>query len=180
MGIQFWIWLAIIVITFIARARKKNEQPPQRPNPRSPERQPRQPANFPEPVDRPVTFEELLREIQAAKNPKPVLQQKPQEVVDYDDDLEEEYKEPKRVDYDLNRDDKVYEIYEQSKKEAFFRPSLEETMKLEDTNVTYSKFDEYKQPETNRGELLSYLKDMKDPRGLKKAFVMSEILKRKF
>lgn len=182
MDIQFWIWLAVIVITFIVRAKKKNEQASE---PRPSSRRPAQP-NFPESTERPVTFEELLREIQAAKNPKPIsapqnpvpLPQKSYEVVDYDDDLEEEYKAPKRLDYDENRDDKVYEIYEQSKKQAFLRPSLEETMKLEDTNVTYSKFDEYIQPGVKR-ELID-IKDIRDPQGLKKAFVMSEILKRKF
>jgi len=182
MDLQFWIWLAVIVITFIVRAKKKNEQAQE---PRTPSRRPTQP-DFPESTERPVTFEELLREIQATKNPKPVstpqkpTPQKSYEVVDYDDDLEEEYKEPKRIDYDVNRDDKVYEIYEQSKKQAFLRPSLEETMKLEDTNVTYSKFDEYAQSGTKRGDVIDYVKDIKDPKGLKKAFVLSEILKRKF
>jgi hypothetical protein len=183
MDIQFWIWLAVIVITFIVRAKKKNEQAPP---PGNPSRRPQQP-NFPESTEKPVTFEELLREIQAAKNPKPVqapqkplaIPQKSYEVVDYDDNLEEEYTEPKRVDYDVNRDDKVYEIYEQSKRQAFLRPSLEETMKLEDTNVTYSKFDEYKKVEGKKAAV-NFLNDFKDPQGLKKAFIMAEILKTKF
>ena len=181
MDFQFWVWLVIIVITLIARARKKKEQPPESIPSRPPVRRQSQP-DIPDSSSRPLTFEDLLREIQASKTPKPATVQpkKAYEVVDYDDDLEEEYKEPKRIDYDLNREDKVSEIYEESKRQAFARPSLEETMKLEDTNVTYAKFDEYKQPETRNTVTSAYLNDFKDPKGLKKAFVMSEILKRKF
>src|SRR5690348_9866792 len=87
MDLQFWIWLAVIVITFIVRAKKKNEQAQE---PRTPSRRPAQ-SDFPESTERPVTFEELLREIQAAKNPKPAsvpqkptpLPQRSYEVVDY-------------------------------------------------------------------------------------------------
>lgn len=180
MGIQFWIWLAIIVITFIARARKKKEQESTPAPPRSQGRQQQQPT-FPESTTRPVTFEELLREIQATKNPKPVQQpQKQFEVVDYDDDLQEEYKETKPVDYDVNRDDKVYEIYEQSKKQAFERPSLEETMKLADTDVTFSQFKNYQWKNSKKAVGSEFLDEIKTPQGFKKAFIMSEILKRKF
>src|SRR5205085_4347491 len=65
MDIQFWIWLIIIVITLIARATRKK-----------PTEQPRQGGEFNEPGretgQKPMSFEELLREIQSAKEGRPV------------------------------------------------------------------------------------------------------------
>ena len=62
MDIQFWIWLAIIAISFIARALKK--KPTDVADPEKPYKK--------EPLG-PTSFEELLREIQQSKNPKPEI-----------------------------------------------------------------------------------------------------------
>ena len=52
-------------------------------------------------------------------------------------------------------------------------------MKIQDTVVSFGKFKEFeKRAETNLAA--EYLKEFHDPEGLKKAVVMSEILKRKF
>ena len=147
------------------------------------------------PESKPISFEDLLREIQQAKNPKPeqpVLQKpvlqpgasvqrpaKPYDYQDYDDEIEEEEKGPEIKRPDYKADDKIYDVYEEAKKQAFIKPSLEETMKLEDTVVRFDQFKGYKQEKIS-SHGVSYLKDFKDREGFKKAFIMSEILKRKF
>jgi len=184
MDIQFWIWLIIIVVTLIARAtRKKPEQRPRQDEQTRPEE--RSPL--------PMSFEELLREIQEAKGtqqapapetpiksyriPEPAY--RPQEPtyqeVDYDDNLGEEEQDLETVSDDRTATD----IYERAKQQAFSRPSLEETMKLEDTVIKFGQFRGYETTE-EKNPLAGFLNEIKDPEGFKKAFIMSEILQRKF
>ena len=80
---------------------------------------------------------------------------------------------------DYKSDDKIYDVYEEAKKQAFIKPSLEETMKIEDTVMKFDQFKEYKQ-ERVKSPAVAYLKEFNDPEGFKRAFIMSEILKRKF
>jgi hypothetical protein len=141
--------------------------------------QPAKPVKFDQPaakpvVERPLTFEELLREITEGKS----LEKEP-EVVDYDDQVGDEEQDLEEVDYDYKKKDKIYEVYEQAKAQAFVRPSLEETMKLEDTDLRYGKFKEFEEVE-KQNVLEKYIADFRDPEGFKKAVVMSEILRRKF
>jgi len=182
MDFQFWIWLIVIVISLIARANKK--KPPQG----------APPGDFPDGGPQPskstppkaITFEDLLREIQGEKAltkpaPQPVSKkvQKEYDYVDYDDDLEEEEQDLEEVDYS-ERDSKAMETYEAAKKLAFERPSLEETSKSGgDTVVRFNQFKEYEKHKKKRTSF-NFLKEIKDPQGFKKAFIMSEILHRKY
>ncbi len=179
--IIFWIIVGLIYI--ISKTRGKQKKQAESQNERA---EPTQDS-------KPVSFEDLLREIQQAKNPKveppvqqrPVIQpsapqrpSKPYDYKDYDDDIEEEEKR-EVVQPDDKADDKIYDVYEEAKKQAFVKPPLEETMKLEDTIVRFDHFKEYRQEKVaTRG--MGYLKEFNDPEGFKKAFIMSEILKRKF
>lgn len=127
-----------------------------------------------------LTFEELLREITEAKT----VQQKPRSTpkpayVDYDDDIEEEGDSLEEIPNTYQKKDNIYEVYEEAKKAAFNRPSLEETMKLQDTDVRFGRFKIFEEQE-ERNLLEEYTKEFQDPAGFKKAFVMSEILKTKF
>jgi hypothetical protein len=122
---------------------------------------------------RPLTFEELLQEITTGKT------QQQQPVVDYDDDLEDEEKDLEDVNYDYRKHDNIYSEYEEAKKQAFNHPSLEETMKVEDTDTSFGRFKVFEQ-DAKQNLLNEYLADFRDPQGLKKAVVMSEILQRKF
>src|SRR6188768_1303097 len=122
------IYIIIGIIYFLFnRLKKKNpeEQEVDRPTD--------QPSDTNNP--RPVSFEELLREITEGKQPKPaqpVFEAKPQyrqpepepAYVDYDDNIEEEEKSLEKVTFDQER---TNEIYENAKKMAFNRPSLEES-----------------------------------------------------
>jgi hypothetical protein len=145
----------------------------------------------PQPTSKPISFEDLLREIQEAKAPKqpmspvatvkPIVSGKPKkyDFEDYDDDLEEETKSLEQPSYDTHRDDVIYETYEKAKLAAFERPSLEETMKVENTEVKYGQFKEYGQVE--KVSIASKIKrDLADKENFKKAFILSEVLNRKF
>ncbi len=184
-SIQFWIWLIVIVVTFLARSKKKQSDES------TPTFGGDEPFNSPsQPTQKPVSFEDLLREIQASKPapsspslPAPIPAKAPvtvkkQDYIDYDDDLEEE-EVVERVDYRKRDQDKTFETYEKAKQAAFNRPSLEETMKIEDTVVKFGQFKGYQQ-ESQAVPALAYVKDLQDPEGFKKAFILSEILNRKF
>lgn len=179
MDIQFWIWLIVIVITLIARANKKKPQtfdPEQREMPNAPENE-----------TKPVSFEDLLREIQASKAPKPKptpVIQPPKQVAptqydfeDYDDNLEEETKSLEQTSY--YPEDKIYETYENAKKSAFSRASLEETMNVDDTKVTFGQFKEFSKKET-QSLASEYAKELRNPKSFKRALILSEILNKRF
>lgn len=178
MDIQFWIWLIVIVITLIARANKK-KPPVYNPEQMEP------PVS--ENETKPVTFEDLLKEIQAAKSPKPkpapITHTPKQEVPkkydfeDYDDNLEEESKSLENTSYNTN--DTIYETYENAKKAAFSRASLEETMKVEDTEVKYGQFKEFSKSQS-QSLASEYAKDLRNPKSFKKALILSEILNKRF
>jgi hypothetical protein len=179
MDIQFWIWLIVIVITLIARANKKKPQTfdqDQREYPNTPS----------DNTNKPVTFEDLLREIQAAKAPKsqpspvvskPYVATRQQDFEDYDDNLGDENKSLEQTDY--YADDKIYETYESAKKAAFSRASLEETMKVEDTDVRFNQFKEYSKT-TSKSAAAEYAKELQNPQSFKRALILSEILNKRF
>ena len=172
---QFWLYVIIAVIYLLSRARKKKAD--ESPGPiDAGEETPRNSRNPGENKPRQLSFEELLKEITESKQQQPPIEEP---VVDYDEDLEEEEKDLEDVEYDYRKVNKTYEVYEEAKKQAFLRPSLEETMKVQDTVVSFGKFKEFEKGD-ERNLAAEYLKDFHDPDGLKKAVVMSEILKRKF
>ena len=139
------IYIIIGIIYFLFNRLKKKE-----PEEQEVERPNDQPTDSNRP--RPVTFEELLREITEGKQQQqqpeqPVFESKPQyrrqepepepAYVDYDDEIEAEEKSLEKVTFDQER---TNEIYEQAKKMAFNRPSLEESLKLADVNTSFGKF----------------------------------------
>lgn len=171
-NLQFWLYVIIAVIYLISRSKKKNNpedtEIPQ--TPRSGRSQPQQPP--------PISFEDLLREITEAKTPskKPVVKS---EVFDYEEDLKDEYQPLEDSRYDASRDDETMKVYEEAKRQAFVRPSLEESLTLSQTNMDFGRFKEFneKKKETM---LDQYIKDLRDPEGFKKAFILSEILNRRY
>ena len=173
MDFQFWIWVAFLVITFVARFLKKAKEQKNAQQPR--------PTVETTNEHKPMSFEELLREIQQSKTPpqppKPVeVPQRRSFEVDYDDNLEEEAQDLETIPVS---DDRSYEVYEKAKTEAFYRPSLEDTMKLSDTDTKFGHFKEYDQV-SQRSVANEVAQELKNPESLRKAFVMSEILKTKF
>jgi hypothetical protein len=136
---------------------------------------------------KPVTFEDLLREIQAAKSPKPkptpVSYTPKQEVPkkydfeDYDDNLEEEGKSLENTSYSTS--DTIYATYENAKKAAFSRASLEETMKVEETEVKFGQFKEFSKSQS-QSLASEYARELRNPKSFKRALILSEILNKRF
>ncbi|MEJ0032075.1 MAG: hypothetical protein WDO15_17625 [Bacteroidota bacterium] len=180
--LSFWIYIIVAIVFAVIRQMKKSaKQVGETPQKTSGD------DNSP---NKPMTFEELLREIQASKTPAPPQTPAPLPAkttykpvksydVDYDDDLEEEAKGLETIPTRKYDDSRSTELYEKAKKEAFYRPSLEETMKLSTTDMEFGHFKEYDAP-SKRSIASEVLENFKDPEGFKKAFIMSEILKRKF
>ncbi|HTE33002.1 MAG TPA: hypothetical protein VK666_21615 [Chryseolinea sp.] len=167
---KIWFYLAVGAVYVLSRLLKKNPA-----NPVAVPEKKRDAKGNPAPVrkePKPVSFEELLREITASKVPS----QPP--VVDYDEPLEQEEKDLEDVDYNYRKNE-VVTTYEEAKKQAFFRPSLEETMRVGDTVVTYGKFKEFEKGVVT-DVAADFLKEFTNMESLKRAVVMSEILKPKF
>jgi hypothetical protein len=167
------IWIVLGIIYIISRARKKP----------TPNTSPKPVEDYTE--DKPVTFEDLLKEIQAAKVPKaqpqPVIEQvnEYQTVVDYDNDVKDEQQPLEDTDYNYKDHDTIYETYEKAKQEAFYRPSMQETLKLENTIVRFGQFKGYEQ-QARPSLAREYGKDLQDVSNFRKAFILSEILNKRF
>ena len=177
MDVQFWIYIIIGVIWFLAKLLKKPEQPPEEAQETRPTRRPASQTTTEKP--KPLTFEELLREITEAKQPpRPVLQPAPPQrrYESFDDDLHDEAQSLEEVG---RNDEEIFKKYEEAKSQVFQRSSLEDTLRLQDTVMDYGKFKEFEVKKTRK---LSddYLEIFRNPEGLRQAVVMSEILKRKF
>jgi hypothetical protein len=182
---SFWIYVIIAVIYGITRLLKKPDNQPKDVADHRPDR----PVQYdPTPPSgskpKPLTFEDLLREITEAKQPQqPAYETRREEprYVDYDDDVKEEEQDLEEVSNNkrYKQEERANSAYEEAKRQAFNRPSLEETLKVSDTNVQFGKFKAFEQQQKTNA-LEQYLADFQDPEGLKKAVVMSEILKRKF
>jgi hypothetical protein len=179
--LQIWLYVIIGVIYLLSQVRKKskqgtpNDSPTQRPAQTTQRRV--QPAS-PSESQKPVSFEDLLREITQAKTVTglPEYEEKAQpEYADYDD-FEEEKTILTRTDFDYRHSDRVYREFEEAKAHDYTKDSLEESMKLEDVRMEFGKFKEFESQQ--RVNLLDkYTSDLHDPDGLKRAFVLSEVLR---
>jgi hypothetical protein len=181
---KYWFYLIIGIIYALTRLFKKKEPEAQRDEPRSrpsPSTPHQQPSRTITEKPKQLTFEELLREIQEAKQAqKPAYETTvAPEYVDYDDDLKDEAQDLETIDDEKRKFERANLVYEEAKRQAFVRPSLEETMSNKDTSMVFAKFDVFDQ-QKKKTFLDEYMKDLKDPAGLKKAVVMAEILNRKF
>lgn len=176
---QFWLYVIVGIIYLLSRlGKKKQAEGDLGPTPES------GPTTSQPQGERQMTFEELLQEITKAKTP--VIQPKPEPVVtspqpvNYDSALGEEEEDLEEVEYDYKKKDKIYDVYEKAKQDAFNRPSYEEVDWHDQKNdLVFEKFQGFREEE--KPDLMQlYLSDLKNPDGLKKAFVVSEVLRPKF
>ena len=179
--IKIIIWIVLGLIYLFSRKRKKEA-------PQAPQRRTEEEENEAPSLPKPRTFEELLREIQGTKLPEEPAKtisyessppRREPKYINYDDQVEDEKRVLEDSAYDYKKEDKIYEVYEEGKKLAFSRPSLEETLKLEDTIVRFKQFKGY-ESHNRRNLAEEYFKQLKDPQGFRSAFIMSEILKKRF
>ncbi|CAN5263878.1 hypothetical protein BH09BAC3_BH09BAC3_23090 [soil metagenome] len=181
--LKILIWIVLGLIYLFARKKKKPAPPVQQ---RRVESQDEHDSPSP---SKPMTFEDLLREIQGSKKPDPVSQKLPEPVYEapqqkwepyhYEEEVVVQRKPLEDTNYDYRKHDKIYEEYDNAKKYAFVKPSLEETMKIEDTVVRFNPFKEYA-PDPRHQLRQDIVKEFKNPQSFKKAFILSEILQRKF
>jgi len=175
-------WIVVFVIYLITKSRnKKAPVPPQ-------DSQPYEQPFAPNTSSKPITFEDLLKEIQSSKPSQQPVPNKPATLYepsrqpkyeDYDDHIEEEEKDLENAGYDYRKEDEIYSTYEKAKQEAFLRPSLEETVKLEDTVVRYDQFKEYKQQQIpSMASIIA--NDLQNQENIRRAFILSEILNRRY
>jgi hypothetical protein len=170
---------AVYVLSLLFKNRKKNATPPVERRSPVEKREAVRPQPVKSPVTvanqpKPVSFEDLMREIMESKRPP-----SQEAVVDYDDAIGDEEKDLEDVSYNHQKESGMLAKYEDAKKQAFNRPSLEETMRIEDTVMSFGKFKEFESAAANN-VASEYLRLFTDQDELKKAVVMSEILKTKF
>lgn len=154
-----------------------------------------------------MSFEELLREITEGKKkqrqptpqpPRPKQVQVPPferpkpAFVDYDDDIEPEIRPQERVNYDEEQLATTRQVYERAQREAALKSSLEtlqsnikgrkSTLATLESSLSGQKSDKFGPARMgNKHSLVAeYLKELRTPTGMKKAVVLSEILKPKF
>lgn len=181
MDVQFWIYIIIGVIYFLSRVLKKPEQESgESPEPRRPVRRPAPPPPVrAEQAEKPrqLTFEELLREITEAKQTQ---RREPEpEYRGYEEVLESEAQSLEEVNVNEVDDARAFQAYEDAQRQVFERKSLEETLHLEDTKVSFGKFEAFQQLD-RRNPAEEYLRLIRNPATLRQAVVMNEILQRKF
>jgi hypothetical protein len=184
MEAKYWFYIIIGGIYVLSRFLKKSETPGGNTNENESPARDRQSPHTGHEKPKTLTFEELLQQITEAKEgPKPVpatsarpVSDRQFQKVDYDDDLKDEAEDLEEIETDYR---KRFETYEEGKKTAFNRRSLEETLSVQNTNMTFGKFAAFEQG-TQRNLLDEYTKQFQDPEGLRKAIVMAEILNRKF
>ncbi len=178
--LQFWLYVIIGVIYLITQVRKKAKQsqdiPTDRPVSRerhTPEPNRNSDTATPTPTSKPISFEDLLREITEAKTGKAEPEYDPYEPE------EEYYDEPRQAQtsevIDYAKPEYTYSAYEEAKTRDYSSLSLEESLKLEDVDVKYGKFREF-ETGTQANLLDLYTKDLRDPEGLKKAVILTEVL----
>jgi hypothetical protein len=132
-----------------------------------------------------ISFEDLLREIQGEKTlsrpvePKAVVQKpaKEYDFVDYDDDIPDEVEEYEKETTAAN-DERAFQAYEAAKRDAYQKPQPVQKIKTEnlDRLEHFKGYDQRKKKKIT----FDFLSELKDPKGFRKAFIMSEILNKKY
>jgi hypothetical protein len=178
MDTQFWIYVIVGVIIFLTRMLKKNEQEGQPPQ-QSPERRPRRPEQSSSgEAPRQLTFEELLREITEGKRAQQAPPERSRPSAMSEPEPDDEGRSLEEIPSERD-DSRVFQAYEEAKRLASQRTSLEDTLKLQDTQMKFGKFKAFEAKQTTN-KLNSYINIIRNPETLKQAVVMSEVLKRKF
>jgi hypothetical protein len=179
-NVQILLYVIIGIVYLISKLSKRSKDPDGSADQETTNRPVRRESSTNRPSASPAlgpTFEELLREISEAKRSQTVDHQKDSApAYASNDGLKEQEKSVHYYD-----DDHISKVYEDAKKEAFNRPSLEETM-LQQSKTIENNLSERKSKAVSSAPsvLEMYLEEMRDPEGFKKAVVMSEILQRKF
>lgn len=165
-------WIIGLILYFWIRSKKSSI-------PGNPETNSKLPPPSSQP--KPVSFEDLLREIERSKFPR---QEEPRRQQQYPEEFEEEnipaeeiISETEKPSWDYKTE--ISEELATSEVHTTTRTSLEETMQRGTVDTRAPKFKEYETVEENVFAK-KIQNDFKDPDQLRKAFIMGEILNRKW
>jgi hypothetical protein len=170
-NIQFWIWLIVIIVTFSARAKKKKPEGDTTTFGGEPVDRRTNPA------DKPISFEDLLREIRDAQSPK---RDDPKPVILAQEEIprEEKIREKPVL---VRRSQAPVEKVEMDEEAQFYQgaynTAFQTTTKLSETSFEGSllKADAYQ----NTQKINRYAQILKNPETLRESLIVSEILKPK-
>ena len=186
--LQFWLYVILGVVYLISQVRKKSKQqqnlPPEKPIDRD--------TTSTEPQwktetqrssgQKPISFEELLREIaesKSIKNQPEYETHKQPEYIDYDDNLPDEIQDLEDLEVDHTKNDPVFKKYNEAKNRDYSGYSMEDSRKLESVDMKFGKFKEFEVgAQLNLLDL--YLSDLRGPEGMKKAVILNEVLNPKY
>lgn len=181
MDFELLIYVILGVVYFLSRMLKKPEQEPgNTPPPQRPQRRTAMDTVEDRPVEKPkpLTFEELLREITEAKQPRQREPEPEPSYESYEMVPAEEARSLESVETSETRTPSKWAAYEQVQVETE-RRSLEDTLKLENTRTDFERFSHYeKKEEKSRAD--EYRKLLANPESLRQAVVLTEILNRRF
>ncbi|MEL7002474.1 MAG: hypothetical protein AAFN93_07035 [Bacteroidota bacterium] len=156
-NIQIILYIVFIAIALLSRLLKAKKPEPKRP------------VQDPSDTSEPISFEDLLKEFTGEKpRTETVLEEADQSLEYVDYETEERH-------YD---DDRALETYRTATAGADKFKTLDQQVELNVDRPLFGHFDEYDdEEETNTNDLVTMLKDED---GIRKAVILSEILKRKY
>ena len=165
--LQVVIYIVFLAIYFLSRFLKGSKQ---KQTPRREAREVNREEDTAQDEERPMTFEDILRELtQPKERPKPKPQSRPKPI-------------PARKEYEFRGsepdDDEIQEVFEESKRRARGIQTIDEMVDIGEGSI---KFREYEEKLEEDNEYASEIRDMlKNPDDVRKAVILKEILDRKF
>lgn len=176
--LQLYIYLALAAIYFLSRAFKSKKSN------RSPGKLPDSDQHNDRPEDqsqreRPISFEDLLREFSGQKEKKELEKYEEAEVdemIDYEEEIvPEEIKQPSYAAYN----DPVYGNYDEVSQGKDKYKTLEEEIEIE--KLANDRFNEYKIDKNESANYASRIrKFLHDKDSIKDAIILKEVLDRKY
>lgn len=156
------IYIIFIVIAILTRVLKNKKG-----NAPAPPRKPQEEDGSPKKSQRPLTFEELLREFTGEGSAEEPVKESRTEYA------------PTEQPYSYEEDDEVRQAYERSISEAKKLKTLDEQVSLDEPLTRLRPFDSYSTEEENNSAD-TILEALKDPDGARNAIILSEIINRKY
>jgi hypothetical protein len=178
--LEIYIYIALALIYFLSRAfRKKKPAKPPRPTSRTSSEEA---YEHPSQKEKPLTFEDLLKEFTGQKN-EPVSDVQEEEIEEESyKSLEEEYinseEQPYSAEYETY-DESNYKSYEEVYGEGKHLKTLDEQVQINEP--VRKRFDEYKiKEEINIHKASRFRELLRNKDSIKDAIILKEILDRRY
>ncbi len=176
--LQIYIYIALAAIYFLSRAfkgKKSKQSPGKLPDSDQYNDQPEDQSQR----ERPISFEDLLREFSGQKEKRELEKYEEadvEEIIDYEEEIvPEEIKQPSYAAYN----DPGYGKYAETSQEKNKYKTLSEEIEIEELNK--ERFIEYKRDENTSSNNASRIrKFLQDKDSIKDAIILKEVLDRKY